>query len=199
MRNSPILNALFPNARTKILAVTVTRADKEWYLTELASFLDTSPSSLQRELDALSKAGILEKRRDGRRTYFKADKRSPVFTDLRNLLEKTAGIIPVLKQELAPLQDRIRVAFVYGSVARSQEASDSDIDLMLVGDIGLSDLVPALRSAERSLGRAVNPTVYSTTEFARKAKSHDHFLDTVLKGKKEFVKGAEYELEAIVG
>lgn len=82
---------------------------------------------------ALSKAGILEQRRDGRRMYFKADKTSPVFADSKNLLEKTAGIVPVLEQEPAPLQDRIRLAFVYGSVARSQEESGSDIDLMVVG------------------------------------------------------------------
>ena len=108
------------------------------------------PSSLQRELEALSKAGILEQRRDGRRVYVKTDRTSPVFADLRGLLEKTAGVIPVLRGELETLGESIYLAFVYGSIARSEETSVSDIDLMVAGKAGLSDLIPALRTASAS-------------------------------------------------
>lgn len=79
------------------------RPEKQWYLTELAAFLETRPSSLQREIDSLSKAGILEQWRDGRRVYFKADIKSPIFRDLKSLFEKTAGITSVLQQELKSL------------------------------------------------------------------------------------------------
>jgi predicted nucleotidyltransferase len=199
MRSSPILEALFPDIRAKILAALLTRPEKHWYLTELAMHLETQPSSLQREVETLSGAGILEQRRDGRRVYFKADTNSPVFPDLKALFEKTAGLIPVLQQELNTFGESIHLAFVYGSIARSQEDSESDVDLMIVGTVGMSDLIPSLRSAERSLGRPVNPTVYAPDEFERKAKSHDHFLSTVLRGAKEFVKGSEHELEAVVG
>jgi DNA-binding transcriptional ArsR family regulator len=96
MRTSPILEALFPEVRAKVLAATFGQPDREWYVTELARALETQPSSLQRELEALSKAGILEQRRDGRRVYLKPDRSSPVFADLKHLLEKTAGLIPVL-------------------------------------------------------------------------------------------------------
>lgn len=199
MRTSPTLAALFPAIRMRILASTVLRPEKQWYLTELASFLNTRPSSLQREVDALSKAGILEQRRDGRRVYFKADIKSPVFLDLKNLFEKTAGIVPVLQRELASFGERIQSAFLYGSVARAQEISASDIDLLVVGNVGLSDLAPALRRAERLLGRPVNPTIYSLDEFRRKMKAQDHFLTAVLKGKKQFIQGTPRELETITG
>ena len=199
MRMSPTLDALFPEIRTRILASTLMRPEKQWYLTELAAFLETRPSSLQREIDSLSKAGILEQWRDGRRVYFKADIKSPIFRDLKSLFEKTAGITSVLQQELESFDSRIQLAFLYGSVARSQEVSQSDIDLMIVGTVGLSDLTSALRRAERLLGRPVNPTVYSVDEFRRKVKGQDHFLSTVLKGKKQFVKGDASELEAITG
>ena len=199
MRRSPTLEALFPEIRAKVLAATFGQPDREWYLTELARALETQPSSLQRELEALSKAGILEQRRDGRRVYLKPDRNSPVFADLKNLLEKTAGLIPVLRGELEPLGESVRLAFLYGSIARSEETSASDIDLMVIGVAGLSDLIPALRSSERALGRPVNPTVYTVREFQQKARSRDHFLTTVLRGAKQFVKGSEHELEAIVG
>jgi hypothetical protein len=84
-------------------------------------------------------------------------------------------------------------------MARSEESSESDVDLMLIGTVGLSEIVPALRRAEAILGRPVNPTVYSIEEFERKARVHDHFLGRVLSGSKQFVKGSEHELEAITG
>ena len=182
-----------------MLATVFGQPDREWYLTELARDLGTQPSSLQRELEALSTAGILEQRRDGRRVYVKTDRNSPVFADLRCLLEKTAGIIPVLRGELETLGESIYLAFVYGSIARSEETSVSDIDLMVVGKAGLSDLIPALRNSERILGRPVNPSVYSSEDFQERARSGDHFLTTVLKGAKQFVKGGEDELERIAG
>jgi predicted nucleotidyltransferase len=198
MRKSPIVDALFPQVRGRILAATLTRPEKRWYLSELAVFLHTRPSSLQREVDALCKAGILEQRRDGRRIYLRPDARSPVFPDLKSLFEKTAGVTAVLRQTISLFEDRIQLAFVYGSMALSEERSESDVDLMVIGSLGLSDLVPALRSAEKNLGRPVNATVFSLEEFKRMAQSGDHFLDIVLKGAKDFVMGDGNELEAIV-
>jgi len=165
----------------------------------LSSFLSTQPSSLQRRIQALSKAGILEQSRDGGRVYITPDKRSPVFLDLKSLFDKTAALVPVLAQTLEPFGDRIRLAFLYGSVARSQEESESDIDLLIAGNVGLADLVPVLRSAESTLGCPINPSVFPDEEFARKARGGDHFLNTVLHGTNLLVKGSENELAAIVG
>jgi predicted nucleotidyltransferase len=199
MRRSPIIDALFPEIRGKILAATLTRPEKSWYLSELSTFLHAQPSSLQREVDALSKAGILEQSRDGRRVYLKPNALSPVFTDLKNLFAKTAGLVPVLQQALEDSGQQIKVAFLYGSMARSEEVSESDVDLMVIGEAGLSEMVPALKRAEANLGRPINPTIYSMEEFGRKARAHDHFLSTVLDGTKQFVKGSERELEQIIG
>jgi predicted nucleotidyltransferase len=199
MRKSPILAALFPETRSRVLGAMLLRPEKDWYLTELAAFLHTQPSSLQREMDALSRAGILKQWRDGRRVYVKPDANSPVFSDLRSLFEKTVGIVSILQQELKSFGDRIPLAFLYGSIARSEERSESDVDLMVVGSVGLSELVPLLRRAERTLGRPINPTVFSSKEFARKLRSQDHFLSTVLQDAKLFVKGSEHELEGMAG
>ena len=199
MRISPILEVLFPEVRSKILVTLLLQPEKRWFLTELAQHLGTQPSSLQRELEALSKAGLLEQTKDGRRVYFQADVRSPVFPELKGLLEKTAGLIPILREEVAAFGERIQLAFLYGSTARSEESSESDVDLMIVGDVGLSDLVPSLRRAELRFGRPVNPMVYSSKEFKTKACNHDHFLSTVLRGAKQFVKGNDGELAAVAG
>lgn len=199
MHKSPALDALFPKVRQGVLTATFTRPGKWWYLSELARFLHTTPSSLQRELLSLVQSGILQQRRDGRRTYFKADTQSPMFRELRDLFEKTAGLVPSLKRALASLDAQIACAFIFGSVARSKETTGSDVDLMVIGDVGLAELAPALRKAEARLGREVNATSYSASEFRRKVASRDHFLSTILRGPKQFLKGNQRGLDEIIG
>jgi predicted nucleotidyltransferase len=199
MRNSATLEALFPRTRGGILAATLTQPEKWWFLSELAAFLDTTPSSLQRELAALARTGILEQRREGTRVYFRAQKHSPIFRELRGIIEKTAGIVPALQILLEPFGRKILCAFVYGSVARAQEHATSDIDLMVIGQVGLAELTPALRKAERALGRDLNATTYSRDEFRRKAGNNDHFLAAVLKRPRQFFKDGKRELDAIIG
>jgi len=200
MRNTlSALDSLFPSVRQSVLAATLTRPEKWWYVSELAEFLHTRPSSLQRELNSLLQSGILQMRKDGRRTYFKAETRSPIFRELRGIFEKTVGMIPTLRQALRPFENQVICAFVYGSVARREERATSDVDLMVIGKAGLSQLSPALRKAETRLGREVNVTNYSVDEFRKKVAQDDHFLTTVLKGTLQFVKGEKRDLDAIVG
>jgi DNA-binding transcriptional ArsR family regulator len=113
-------------------------------LSELASRLRTSPSSLQRELFALTQSDLLALRRDGRRTYYKANTASPVFPELRRLFNKTAGIVPTLQAELIRFGDEVTWAFIYGSIARDQEQAHSDVDLMVIGSISTADYVTSV-------------------------------------------------------
>jgi predicted nucleotidyltransferase len=197
MRTSLALEALFPKVREGILTAAFMQPEKWWYLSELAAYLRTTPSSLQRELKSLVASGILQERRDGRRKYFKAEKASPFFSDLQGIFEKTAGVIPTLRRALEPLDDNIVCAFVYGSVAKAKERATSDVDLMVLGDAGLAALSPALRKAESRLGREVNVANFSASEFRSKAASGDHFITTVLRGPKTFVKGSQRDLDEI--
>src|SRR5579864_7987037 len=122
MRNkTSTLDSLFSGVRQGVLAATLTQPEKWWYLSELAQFLHTQPSSLQRELSSLEQSGILQQRKDGRRTYFKAETRSPIFRELRTIFEKTVGLIPTLRLVLRPFESKIVCAFVYGSIARREE------------------------------------------------------------------------------
>jgi predicted nucleotidyltransferase len=199
MRKTPALGALFPTVRGQLLAATLTHPDKWWYLSELAQFIRTTPSSLQRELKALVEGGILEQRREGTRIYFKAETRSPLFPELRGLLEKTVGLLPTLRQALKPFAGRIDCAFVYGSVARSGEHALSDVDLLVIGAIGLAELSPALRKVEARVGREVNVTTYSAHEFGQNVAAKDHFVSEILRGPKEFLKGNQRDLDEVIG
>ena len=195
MRKSPILDALFPEIRQKLLAVAFLSPEKWWYLSELATHLGTSPSSLQRELDSLTKGGVLTRKVEGRRTYYKAQGDSPVFESLRELLSRTAGLLPALQSGLARLRDKIEWAAVFGSVARGEETPESDIDLLLVGDAATADLHPTLRRIEHRFGREVNLIRYSKKEFRDRLRARDHFLTSVTKGPVITVMGSTNELE----
>jgi predicted nucleotidyltransferase len=170
-----------------------------WYLSDLARHLGLRPSSLQRELSSLVAAGILRRKREGNRVYFQPDPDCPLFPELRGLMMKTVGLFDVLRQALAPFARSIRWAFVYGSAARSEERSSSDVDLMVIGQVGLADIAPALRKAEARLARPVNPSAYTPEEFISKLKAGNHFLQAVLKEKMVFILGQGDELAATIG
>ena len=199
MRTTSSIDALFSKTRQAILAATFLDPQRWWYMRELARHLRVTPSTLQRELDSLVRGGILRQKREGKHVYFKAFSDSPIFQELRGIILKTAGLALVIRKALKPLADRIQWAFIYGSVARAEEHSASDVDLMIVGRIGLADLSSPLRKAEQKISRAVNPTVYTPDEFARKVKSNHHFINTVLRSKKLFVVGDPREFGKTLG
>jgi DNA-binding transcriptional ArsR family regulator len=198
MRHS-LLDALFPKIRAELLAATLLHPGRAWYVSDLARHLGVQPSSLQRELAALAEAGILRRRKDGNRVYYQADTGCPLFPELRGLMLKTAGLCDVLRETLGPFGDRIDDAFIYGSFARATEVSARDIDVMVVGRVGFAELAPALKVAEEQLGRAVNPSVYTPEEIAKKLASGHHFLRTVMDGEKLFIRGDEGDLATALG
>jgi len=151
-------------------------------------------SCLQRELKDLTAAGILKTHKQGRMVYYQANAESPVFPDLRGLLVKTAGLVDILADALKPLAGKLRMVFVYGSIASGQERSDSDIDLMVIGAVQPAELALPLRKAREMLGREINPTVYSSAEFDRKRATKDHFLTRVLAEPRLIVLGNGDEL-----
>lgn len=196
MRKDSTLAALLSPTRQGVLTSLFLRPDKEWYLSELAASLGTGPSSLQREIDALVRVGILKKRVDGRRSYVKANEGSPIFPELRGLIEKTGGIVPMLREAVKRTKG-LEVAFIYGSLARGEEGAESDVDMMLLGNVSTMELSPKLRAVEVAVGRQINPTVFSLDEFAKKITEKNHFLQTVLRNKKIMLIGTENELEEI--
>ena len=194
MRRKNVLDALFPRTRQAVLAATLMDPGRGRYLSDLARHIGVSPSSLQRELASLVDAEILRRRVDGNRVYYRAEADNPVFGDLRGLLLRTAGLKDILADGLAGFRDRIDVAFVYGSVGARTSCASSDVDLMIIGNVGLSELAPALKDAEDRLLRPVNPSVYTAGEVVKKLRAGHHFLGTVMGGVKLFIVGGEDDL-----
>jgi predicted nucleotidyltransferase len=198
MSQRPI-DLLLPRNSQQVLGVLLMHPDRWWYRSELAHQLGKSPSGLQKALAALVAAGLLRSRRDGNRLYFQANPETPLYAELRRIVAKTVGLVDVIRETLTPIVPKISVAFVYGSIARAEEVSSSDVDLFVIGSAGLTDMAVPLREAQNRLGREVNPTLYSAEEFRKKLKAQHHFVTSVLDSPKLFVVGTEDDLARIGG
>ncbi len=154
---------------------------------------------VQREIKQLTEAGVIRRSESGHQVYYQANPDSPLFKDLKSLITKTAGVADTLRHALAPRAEKIVLAFIYGSIARSEEKRQSDIDLMVVGNVSFSEVVKALRSAQETLGREINPVVYSGEEFRPRIAEEHYFIQEVLSSEKIFIIGDENELKRMVG
>lgn len=193
MGTSNILSeTLFGRTRGAVLSVLYGHVGKSYYLRQLARLTDIALGPVQREIRQLVDAGLVSRKTVGTQTLYCANRESPVFREIKGLVTKTVGMHDVLASALEPLEDQINLAFVYGSVARSRERELSDVDLMVVGNVGFDQVVEKIHGAEKILSREINPTVYSIREFTMKLRGN--FLKNVLSEKKLFVIGDEDDL-----
>lgn len=200
MKTKPFadLGTLFFGAyRRHVLALLLLHPDESFHLRELARVTNTQPGTLRRELTQLAEAGVLSRERVGNLVRYKANTDCPIYDELRGILKKTAGVADVLRDSLAPLTDKIAVAFVYGSVASGTERRSSDIDVMIVGSASFEEVVGALHASQKELRREINPTVFSMAEFRKKAAEKGSFVARVLREPKLFIQGTEHDVRKL--
>ena len=189
--------ALFGKTQRALLALFFVRQEQSFYLRQIVRTAGIGQGAAQRELARWVEAGLLVRTRRGNQVYYRANTASPVFAELKGLAVKTAGIVDVLREALAGLADRIKVAFVHGSVARGAEKAGSDVDVVVVGAVTFNEIAAALHGAQEQLGREVNPTVYTVREFREKLDVGHHFLTATVSAPKLFLIGGERELERL--
>jgi predicted nucleotidyltransferase len=108
---------------------------------------------------------------------------------------KTVGLAEPLRDALKTLSSAIRAAFVYGSGANATDQSASDIDLMIISDsLTYREVFGALERVTRTVGRKVNPTVYTAAELSKRARTESAFVTRVLEQPKLWVIGSEDDL-----
>jgi len=184
--------------RVKVLGWLFTHPDERYFVRQLTSLLKEDSTNMSRELIRLEKIGVLVSTKEGKQKYYQANRKSPVYHELHGLIVKTTGVADVLRSALSPSAGRIKVAFIFGSIASGNEDKASDIDMMIVGAISFGDTVSLLSPAEEKLGREINPVVYPIAEFKQKVRADHHFVKTVLNNKKIFLIGDEDELARLV-
>ena len=189
---------LLPEYRRRVLGLLLLRPDLALHGREIARQTSLSAGTITRELTKLADAGLLMRERRGNQQVYRANTSSPIFTELASILRKTSGMADALIRALAPIAPKLRVAFIFGSLAQGRETAGSDIDLMLIGDVSFREVVALTYPSQATLGREINPKVFSASEFTAKASS-EPFLADVLAKPKTFLMGNAHELEELVG
>nr|MDP2190759.1 transcriptional regulator [Rhodoferax sp.] len=194
---SSLADALFPKGRQRVLAVLFGNPGRSFYANEVIALAQSGTGAVQRELATLSEAGLLKVTKQGNQKHYQANADAPVFAELRGLVLKTMGLADVLRAALAPLAAQIDSAFVYGSVAKQQDTAHSDIDVMIVSpSLGYADIFGALESATTTLGRKVNPTLYTPADMAKRVAKDNAFVTRVMRQPKIWLMGTEETFHA---
>jgi len=174
-----MIDGLLPKVRRDILALLLTRPDEAFYQREIVRATGGGKGAVERELRALTKTGLILREKRGNLAYYRANQECPIYPELHGLMVKTAGVADVLREALSQVQG-IRLAFIFGSMAKATGDAKSDVDVLVVGDVSFADISAALLPAQERLGREITPTVYSPDEFRQRVAEKHHFLMRLL-------------------
>ena len=159
-------------------------------MTEMITLAGSGRGAVQRELARLAGSGLAVVSQVGNRKYYRANRDSPLFDEIRGIVRKTVGMEESIRDALEPLADSLVLALLYGSIARRTDTAASDVDLLLVSDeLTLEAVYAALAPVEMLLGRHVNPTIYTSGEFQRRRAAKAGFLTRVLEGRHVILMG----------
>lgn len=174
-------DALFTKAQQKVLTLLFGQPDKSYYLNEIVRYAAMGKGVISRELVKLTAAGLLVVSKQGNQNHYQANANAAIFSELKQIVLKTFGLVGLLQAGLEPLLPKLEQAFVYGSVAKGEDHASSDVDVMLVGhNLSYSDVMQLLMPVENQLQRAINPTLYSPEEFAERLATGQNFLTQVM-------------------
>jgi predicted nucleotidyltransferase len=190
-----ISDALFSKVRQRVLGLLYGQPDSDFHTNEIIRLTNSGTGAVQRELESLTSAGLVIVKQVGNQKRYQANRDTPFFAELRSIILKTFGLSDILRETLKPIAKQIHIAFIYGSIAKQEDTANSDIDLMIIGEnLTYADMFQLLENAETQLGRKINPTFYSQSEWLRKNKDGNDFVKKILKHPKIFLIGTEDEL-----
>ncbi len=185
---------LFTDYRRKVLGLLLLHPEQQYHQREIARLTATVSGTLSRELAKLVDGGLLRKEAIGNQMHYRANRQCPIFEELASILRKTSGLADVLGEALLPLARQLQSAFVFGSMASGKAHAESDIDLLLIGDVTFSELIKVLYPLQETLGREINPKIYPRAEWQALIAQQGAFIQEVLHKPKVFIIGNEADL-----
>jgi predicted nucleotidyltransferase len=177
-------------SRTKrsLLKLFFTNPDRTFYVREIARLTGEPVNAVRRELDYLSKAGLLKSSTRGNQKYYSVITEFPLYAELKKIIYATIALGDYLTTRLTDSKE-IELSFIYGSVARNEETEKSDIDLFVVGEISEDELHRLIMDIESDIRRQVNYTLMDRNEFRKRLEKGEPFIKRILAEKKIVLKG----------
>ena len=186
---------LSSRTRAEIFRLLFGAIEEELYVREIQRRSGLNDRTIRQELSKLVRLDLVKGRKDSNRVYYKANKANPLYPEIRKLVLKTIGLADILR---AALKDaRIQTAFIFGSISEGKETADSDVDLLIIGDLGLRTISDLLSGTSEKIGREVNPHVMNINEFRNRVEADDHFISSMMGSRKIFIVGEENDLKTM--
>lgn len=183
-------DAIFKTAQQRLLGLLFGQPERSFFVTELIGLANIGRGAVQRELSRLEKSGLVLTERHGNQKHFRANPDAPIYEELCAIIRKTLGVQEHVRSALEPLQSRISLALIYGSVAKHTDSADSDIDLLVVSNhLTLEEVYAQLSDTEMRLGRRISPMLYSAQEFRERRADGSAFLKRVLEAPVTLIQG----------
>ena len=186
---------LSSRTRAEIFRLLFGMSDQELHLREIQRRSGMNDSTIRQELRKLVRLGLVKDRKDSNRIYYKANRSHPLYPEVNNLVLKTVGLVDILKDALR--DERIQVAFVFGSIAEGNETALSDVDLFVIGKLGLRTISGLLTGVSEKIGREINPHVMSVNELRKRIEAGEHFISGLIKSPKLYIIGNKNDLKAM--
>lgn len=178
-----LADALFTSTQQRVLGALFGQPDRSFFVTQIMELAGSGRGAVQRELERLLKGGLVTVRMMGTQKHYQANPESPVFDELRHIIQKTVGLAGPIREALESMTGTIDLALIFGSVAKRTDTSSSDIDLLMVAeDIRLEDVYKALMPVEETLARGISTKLYTPVEFKERLDTENAFIQRVLAG-----------------
>lgn len=188
------LTVLFNKTCVQLLSLLYNNIGKSFYLREITRKVNMGVGTVQRELSKLVSSGLVVRQVNGRQVYYAVNIKSPVFTEIHGLVIKTFGLADVIRDVLLPLSAEINYAFIYGSQADGTSSTDSDIDLMVIGQVSEMELHRAINKVENKLNKSINYSLFTLAEFGIRKKEKKGFINRIISVSKIMLIGDENEI-----
>lgn len=192
-----LADVLFTQTQQRVLGMLFGQPDSSFTVSEIIAAAGVGSGSVQRELARLGDSGLATVRKIGNQKHYQANVQAPIYAELVGIMRKTTGLAEPLRAALAPLAGEIAAAFIYGSMAKRSDTASSDIDLLIISDtLAYAEAFSAVEPVAQRLGRAVNPTIYTRAELAKRIRANNAFIIRVLEQPKLWLIGDEHDLGA---
>lgn len=180
------------NGGGEILKFFFKNPENNYYFREIAKNLKKEPSYYQKYLDNFVAEKILLDERRGNMRFFRLNKEHPLYEEIKSIISKTLGVESKIK-ELVDKLNNVECAFIFGSIARGGENINSDVDLMLIGDIDQDILITEVSSLEGEISREINYHIYNKQEITKKVEERDSFISNIFSAPIIIIKGNPYD------
>ncbi len=175
-----MMNKIFPlekifgsRTRVKVITLFTTGVKRPYYVREIARTVNERLNAVRRELEILTKIGMLSPYQEKRRKYYTVDENFPLYEELASIMKKSGpGVEDALFKNMEDLGD-IHYACVSGYFTGAKESST---DLFIIGTINDVKLDTFVKRIERQIGQEITYTPMTMNEYRYRRNFNDSFL-----------------------